>query len=167
LFSWVARSKVAEKSLREHADELGLVDWMSPEERTIWKQKRKAAHAHVDTIGWRLENMWALAWVLGFEPAPAVDGKMIDDTVIGPLITEFCPALAGGPPKVRKLDAVAAAEDLFYCAHNAARNITFSGSAAPKGWHPVASGGVIHERRHALTWCLSPGVDWDDTDLST
>jgi hypothetical protein len=23
------------------------------------------------------------------------------------------------------------------------------------------------ERRHALTWSLSPGVDWDDTDLST
>lgn len=28
-------------------------------------------------------------------------------------------------------------------------------------------GGAIHERRHSLTWILSPGIDWDDTDMST
>jgi hypothetical protein len=26
---------------------------------------------------------------------------------------------------------------------------------------------VVHERRHALTWALSPGTPWDETDLST
>ena len=32
---------------------------------------------------------------------------------------------------------------------------------------PWLGTGVIHERRHALTWATSPRVKWDDTDLST
>lgn len=31
----------------------------------------------------------------------------------------------------------------------------------------VFDGGAIHERRHALTWAISDGVSWDDTDLTT
>ncbi len=31
----------------------------------------------------------------------------------------------------------------------------------------VGEGGVVHEHRHALTWVLSPGTLWEDTDLST
>jgi hypothetical protein len=37
----------------------------------------------------------------------------------------------------------------------------------PADFDPIANGGVIHERRHALTWALAPGVSWDDIDLST
>lgn len=55
----------------------------------------------------------------------------------------------------------------FYCCHNAVRSAQLGGKTVPDGFHPVMNGGVIHERRHALTWCLSPGVAWDDTDLST
>jgi hypothetical protein len=25
----------------------------------------------------------------------------------------------------------------------------------------------VHERRQGLAWCLSPGVPWDDINLST
>ena len=59
-------------------------------------------------------------------------------------------------------------EDLFYCAHNAVRTAQMGGKAAvPEGFHPVRDGGAIHERRHSLTWALSPGVEWEETDLST
>lgn len=58
-------------------------------------------------------------------------------------------------------------EDLFYCLHNAVRSAQLGGETVPDGFHPVGNGGVIHERRHSLTWMLSKGVDWEETDLST
>ena len=58
-------------------------------------------------------------------------------------------------------------EDLFYCAHNAVRSAQQGSETAPPEFDPIVNGGCIHERRHALTWVLSPGVEWDDTDLST
>ena len=59
-------------------------------------------------------------------------------------------------------------EDLFYCAHNAVRSAqTGSKTSVPADFHPVFDGGAIHERRHSLTWAISPDVDWDETDLST
>ncbi len=48
-----------------------------------------------------------------------------------------------------------------------ARSASLGGKTVPKGFHPIAGTGVIHERRHALTWATSPRVKWDDTDLST
>jgi hypothetical protein len=72
---------------------------------------------------------------------------------------------------VRPADEIVAMADLFYCAHNAVRSAQFGGpegaQCVPDGFDPVANGGVIHERRHALTWMISPNVKWDDTDLST
>ena len=35
------------------------------------------------------------------------------------------------------------------------------------GFDPMGNGGVIHERRHSLTWMLSKGINWEETDLST
>jgi hypothetical protein len=73
-------------------------------------------------------------------------------------------AIAGAPAE-RKVQQL---EDLFYCVHNAVRSAQLGhADRVPEGFHPVRDGGCIHERRHALTWTLSPGVDWDDTDLST
>jgi hypothetical protein len=57
--------------------------------------------------------------------------------------------------------------DYFCCAHNAVRSAQLGGLTVPEDFSPVADGGTVHERRHSLTWCLSPGVEWDDADLST
>jgi uncharacterized protein DUF4272 len=132
----------------------------------------QAIDQHSNTIGWRLENMWSLAWVLGFEQAPPLFG-LIDDQVIHPMIVEFLnypnDSVADVVSRVamRSVDAVDEMEDLFYCAHNAVRSAQLGGATVPVGFHPITDGGGIHERRHALTWVLSPGTDWDDTDLST
>jgi hypothetical protein len=40
------------------------------------------------------------------------------------------------------------------------------GDTVPAGFHPIGGTGVVHERRHALTWLLSRDA-WDETDLST
>ena len=118
--------------------------------------------------------MWPLAWILGFEETPGIGGMIDGDTIAG-IIQDFLGGTDHGPDELvgsgENVDLmnVAAAEHLFYCAHNAARSATFSGvpDAVPEGFHPVVDGGVVHERRHALTWAMSPDDSWDDTDLST
>lgn len=133
--------------------------------------RQQAREAWRDSIGWRLENMWPLAWTLGFGPAPSVRG-MVGDDVIAPLFA-FLPQMTDDvafwamQQKPRRKADVIDLEDLFYCAHNAARSAQQGNATVPAGFHPVGDGGVVHERRHALTWALSPGVAWDDTDLST
>jgi hypothetical protein len=159
--------------IREYAERNRATKWMTATERAIFKLPKARARAHVDTIGWRLENQWALAWVLGFSPAPAVDGKEIPEKVFRALVLRFMPGLSAtvedlmAKAKPRAEKSVVELEDLFYLAHNAATSARLGGSTVPRGFDPVAGGGVIHERRHSLTWCLSPGVDWDDADLST
>ena len=148
---------------------------MTDGERSILRMERSEASAEYRaTIGWSFENMWALAWVLGFEEEPALNGAMITDGVIRAVVYDFLPGLDADVTSFvdqfepRSQSAVVTLEDAFYCAHNSVRSAqTGVATAVPDGFDPIAGGGVIHERRHSLTWVLSPGVDWDDTDLST
>ena len=123
-----------------------------------------AREKYLDSIGWQMENMWALAWVLGFDTEPALSGQLQGD-LARRLIFRFSDPK--NPKEIRDLADVVQKEDLFYCAHNAVRSAQNGGDTVPDGFHSMADGGGIHERRHALTWCLSPGVSWDETDLST
>jgi hypothetical protein len=176
VFTWVSAPEAAAATAKLQAavDRNNLELAMSSSEQAIYRKERAAAHdGHVDQIGWRLENMWPLAWVLGFEPPPPLDGVMIGSDIVRSIIFDFLPKL--GEPvdalvaraKVRSFEDVVRLEDRFYCCHNAVRSAQLGGNTVPAGFHPVANGGVIHERRHALTWCLSPGTSWDDTDVST
>jgi hypothetical protein len=171
LFTWVSQLKVQEERVRAYAERSRLPAWMTTEERAVWNLGRRKAHdEHVDVIGWRLENMWPLAWILGFSREPSIDGEMISEVVIRAM-GGFLPKMAVDDllsrAKPRREAEVLALEDLFYCAHNAARSAQLGGDTVPPDFDPIASGGVVHERRHALTWATSPGVAWDDTDLST
>jgi len=176
VFSWVSapEAMVATEKLRNAAQHNDLERSMTAEELEMFRQDRPAAHhAHVDTVGWKLENMWGLAWMLGFEREPPFDGAMIDTETTRSIIYGMLPKL--GEPvdvlvqraKVRSFEEAVRLEDRFYCCHHAVRSAQLGGSTVPPGFHPIANGGVIHERRHALTWSLSPGVHWNKTDLST
>ncbi len=152
-----------------------LSQWLTEEEQTILETPREDAHQeNVDSVGWKLENMWALSWILGFEPAPKFYQGQISSEIIQAMTLNFLPRLEGtledflGGTNPRSAEAVGELEDLFYCAHNAVRCAQFGNpTAVPANFHPVVAGGAVHERRHALTWALSPGVDWEETDLST
>lgn len=125
-------------------------------------------------MGWTQENMWSLAWTLGYDAPPPVGGPLIDGETFGPML-KFLPEIADGEidaflskVKPRSEKEIVQMEDVFYCAHNAARAAQLGHTKlVPKGFHPMADAGAIHERRHSLTWAISPGVKWDDTDLST
>lgn len=175
LFTWVAFSEedAAADRVCRYIERNSLLEHLTDEERGIAQLPRPEAYKeHVDTIGWRLENIWSLAWVLGFDPPPAHDGQ-IPQEVTGSILNEFLPGLDTtvsdlvSKSRPRPVSEVAEAEDLFYCFHNAVRSAQLGHPTVLAGFHPVADGGAVHERRHALTWCLSPGVAWDDTDLST
>lgn len=176
LFLWACTSEevatterlqafIANNAVRDHltADEVEVLDL----------PREQAREAHAGSIGWRLENMWALAWMFGFEPEPPFFQGQLPKDVIERMLFDFLPNLdattAGflADHTLRPVDDIARLEDLYYCAHNAVRSAQTGGETLPPQFHPVRDGGATHERRHALTWALSPGVDWDDTDLST
>jgi len=174
LFFWVAApaTQISDADVRKRLDRDSLRDALTEEERTIVALPRKRANElHVDSIGWRLENLWSLAWLLGFENEPDFTGTMIDGATIDPML-DFIRGKLGVAALLERATPrsnakALALEDLFYCAHNAARSAQLGSKTAPDGFNPVIGGGVIHERRHALTWATSPGTAWDDTDLST
>ena len=176
LFTWVAFSEedVASERIESYVGRNGLRDWLAGDELAILSLPRAEAHeSHVDAIGWKLENMWSLAWALGFEPEPSIESSQIRDDITRSMIYDFLPGLGRTVADLLARAAPRPAEDVialeyrFYCADNAVRSAQLGGRTVPEGFHPVVHGGAVHERRHALTWCVSPGVDWDDTDLST
>jgi Domain of unknown function (DUF4272) len=127
----------------------------------------------VNNIGWRMENMWSLAWVLGFQPAPDLAASQMADEVIRAMILDFLPGLDAGSDALlararpRSAMEVVEMEYRFYCAHNAVRSAQLGGDTVSAGFDPIAHGGAVHERRHSLSWCIAPGTAWGDTDLST
>ncbi len=176
LFTWVVfpENAVATPRIEKYIDGNGLRDWLTAAESRIIALTRTDAHeSHVKNIGWKLENMWALAWVLGFEPEPALEASQVGDDVSRPMIYEFLPGLNATVAELlakaapRSADKVIAMEYRFYCAHNAVRSAQLGGQTVPEGFHPVMHGGAVHERRHSLSWCIAPDVAWEDTDLST
>lgn len=176
VFFWVVATEehVPSDLLQQHVLRDGLAQGMDDEEREILEMPRPRAHAtHADTIGWRLEAMWSLAWVLGFPHQPDVVGGMIADPVAPQLLSDFTPGVEREIDDfvhrcaVRAEADVLDLEDYFYCAHNAVRSAQLGHPTVPRGFHPVLDGGCVHERRHGLSWATSPGVSWAETDLST
>ncbi len=176
LFTWVAfpEKAAATDRIKKYIDRNGLRDWLTEEEAAIVDLPRGEAHeSHVDNIGWKLENMWALAWVLGFEPEPGLEAAQVGEDVTRPMFFEFLPGLDAtvgdllAKASPRSAAEVVAMEYRFYCAHNAVRSAQLGGDTVPEGFHPIMHGGAVHERRHSLSWCIAPDVAWDETDLST
>jgi hypothetical protein len=176
LCTWVAFPETAAATARieRYIDRNGLRDWLTEEESEIIALPRAEAHqSHVDRIGWKLENMWALAWVLGFDPEPALEASQVGEDVTRAILHEFLLGLDGTIDRLlaksssRSAAEVIAMEYRFYCAHNAVRSAQLGGQTVPEGFHPIFHGGAVHERRHAVSWCIAPDVPWDETDLST
>lgn len=174
LFHWVVFPQIEEPVLQAFIEKNHLQPFFTPSEQEILALPRSEAHeTQLDNIGWKLENMWALCWVLGFDPAPPFYQGQMHIEISQAMILQFLPNFYGSSEipaeqaQPRTLQEVGELEDLYYCAHNAVRSAQTGKQSVPQDFHPIADGGAIAERRHALTWCLSPGVDWDDTDLST
>lgn len=151
------------------SNELDL--FLTVSEKQIFHSSRED-EALRNAIGLKFENAWPLAWYFGY-PSPDISGQMMTGQQMQEILFKYTCPLNGkiedwlqtkevvSEEELRKL------EDLFYCIHNAVRSAQMGGQTVPPGFDPSANGGVIHERRHALTWMLSKGMGWDETDLST
>lgn len=176
LFAHVAAppSAVPDAHISGFVERHDLRPAFTDEEWAIMSLPRDKANArHGDAIGWKLENMVPLAWALGYALEPGIDGQMTSDQGLVHEVIPMDPeSFDRSSYALRPAEDIARFEDLFYCVHNAARSAQIAppheaGRFVPEGFDPIVNGGVIHERRHALTWMVSPGVSWDDTDLST
>lgn len=173
-FVYIPEDKLPNKVIETYLEKHQLNNWLTKKEKEILSSDRgKAEQNYGNSIGWKLENTWALAWVLGFEQDIDIDQIPFGDAT-APALLKFMQALAKNPKEflktctVRPLVEVIQTEDIFYCTHNAVRSAqTGKEGTVPAGFHPIRHGGIIHEKRHSLTWVLSPGIAWDDTDLST
>jgi len=175
VFAWGSAPSKFEQPISRFMATNNLREQMTEEELEIVNlPKDESAEKFAPIVGWRLENMWSLAWILGAAGEPsAITGQLPEETS-GALMSLFLPEfeiteeslLAQG--QTQPIERIIQMEDLFYLAHNAVRaGQTGHPEQLPDGFDPVGDGGAIHERRHSLTWSLSPGTKWNETDLST
>ena len=152
-------------------DKNGLKEFMGEDEKDILNTSRDDEQAR-NSIGWKFENAWSLAWFFGYK-APEIFGEMMSGEQMQEILQDFSCSLDENiedwikSQQTISEDELKEKEDLFYCLHNAVRSAQMGKETVPNGFDPMGNGGVIHERRHALTWMLSKGTSWDETDLST
>ena len=165
---------LASERVRFYIQANGLQHYLSKKELAICETSREEANKlHISDIGWSMEGAWSLAWLLGYNPAPDHSGFMIEDDHIKKIFYEFVPPISAGfmdwltGKSLVGFEDIVFMEDIFYCVHNAARSAVIGRKqTVPDAFHPIVNGGVIQERRKALTWALSAGCKWDDTDVS-
>ena len=123
---------------------------------------RENVREFMESAGWITENIWALGWLLGVAPTVCPCDQLAPQNIIGPIRDDFLcgfertfDELKSGS-QIQPVERIIALEDFLYCAHNGFRNMD-----------DVETAGLVQERRHSLTWALSPGTDWDEIDVGT
>ncbi|WP_298507557.1 DUF4272 domain-containing protein [uncultured Kordia sp.] len=167
----VPSEHVSDDKILQFIDQNRLEKFMTDDELIIFRASRDDQGLK-DSIGWKFENAWPLAWYFGYEE-PKIYGNMMAGEQMQEILMNYTCSLDenlnewASQQETLTEEAVIQKEDLFYCLHNAVRSAQLGRDTVPDGFDPVGNGGVIHERRHSLTWMLSAGTTWDDTDLST
>ena len=163
--AWVCAPPEVVPSLQvqEYLKNNGLKKRHFAEHELQWMQSGRAKAAEsAGRAGWIFENIWGLAWLLGFGSIITPDDHQIPDQVLSALRDGFFLGLEQtfdgfqAACHLRPIEEVVALEDLMYCFHNAERNEGNDENAA-----------LMQERRRSLTWALTPDVSWDETDVST
>lgn len=167
---------VPEESLPKHhilsfIENNNLEDFMTQDEIAILDLPRDDVQGR-NAIGWKFENAWPLAWYFGYRE-PEITGEMMSGELMQDILSNYTCKLDGIIVEWLKEKTIVSEEelmqkeDLFYCLHNAVRSAQLGSDTVPSGFDPMGNGGVIHERRHSLTYMVSKNTSWEDTDLST
>jgi hypothetical protein len=112
---------------------------------------------------YRIEAMWALAWIIGVVPQLDLTQHCSDDFVemMPELLTQESSVAFRQKARLRPVDEVAAACDLAYCLHWGFRHSSISDQKRP--WLDEY---VVEERRRALDWFLGD-EPWHEWPLDT
>ena len=171
LWLMIPEENLETEKILNYIDQNNLKVFMSEEEKEILNVSRDDEQAR-NSIGWKFENAWPLAWYFGYKE-PEISGEMMSGEQMQEILQDFtCPLDEKIEDWIKDRQTISEEkliekEDLFYCLHNAVRSAQLGRETVPYGFNPMINGGVIHERRHSLTWMLSKGTNWDETDLST
>lgn len=174
VFAWGSAPEPIAPAIEAFIEANDLKSHMSAEELEIVALPKNKAGQLSGDVSWRLENMWSLAWLLGFapEPSPLVGMPLPADVSVAMfelIMPDFDLTIDQlvSASRTPNIEDVIAVEDLLYCAHNAARSGQLGHATVPADFNVPLDGRAIAERRHAMTWALSPGTAWEETDLST
>jgi Domain of unknown function (DUF4272) len=172
LWVMVSQEDLSSDRILDFVNRNELEQFITYDEKRILSSPRDDDESR-NSIGWKFENAWSLAWYFGYLE-PEITGKMMSGEQMQDILSHHtCPLDGNIEEWVKSKNTISdesliRKEDLFYCLHNAVRSAQFGGhDTVPPDFDPIGNGGVIHERRHSLTWMLSAGIDWDETDLST
>lgn len=171
LWLMVSKDELPDKKIQYFIKTNELEVFLTEEEKLILMNSREDEDAR-NSIGWKFENAWSLAWYFGYDE-PEIFGNMMSGEKMSEILMNFtCPLDEKieewiKTKKIVSEEMVLKKEDLFYCLHNAVRSAQLGRKTVPLNFDPIMNGGVIHERRHSLTWMVSKDIDWDETDLST
>ncbi len=171
LWLMVLEEDLSDEKILNYVAQNQLEQLMTEDEKIIFSLPRGDEEAR-NMIGWKFENAWPLAWYFGYQE-PSILGNMMTGEQMQDILMNYTCLLDENLEEWVQSKATISEElllkkeDLFYCLHNAVRSAQLGKDTVPKNFDPIGNGGVIHERRHALTWMLSKGIDWEETDLST
>jgi hypothetical protein len=154
--------------LKAYVKRSDLEGEMSEEELELWQTDREGAQAeHGESIDWLLEELWPLAWALGYSRAPGIATGLIPDDVIQEIFYQFLPGLDGAVDsfaakcELRSLGALLGEHDLLTCALAVATSEK-SGRTLPAEFVPARDSDVLAARLRAARFCLTPDLDWED-----
>lgn len=171
LWLMVPEEELSNERILNFVSDNGLDLFLADDERQILNSSRNDEELR-NLIGWKFENAWSLAWYFGYI-APDITGQMMTGEQMQEILINYtCPLDEkienwAETAKTVSDEDLNKKEDLFYCLHNAVRSAQLGRQTVPQNFDPIGNGGVIHERRHSLTWMLSDRTEWDETDLST
>lgn len=171
LWLMVPQENLPSEKILTFISQNNLQDLMTEDEKAILSVPRNDEDAR-NSIGWKFENAWSLAWYFGYIE-PEITGQMMTGEQMQDILMNYtCPIDESIQEWIQNKATVSEEdlrrkEDLFYCLHNAVRSAQLGHDTVPINFDPIGNGGVIHERRHSLTWMLSKDVEWEETDLST
>ena len=167
----VPKENLQNERILNFIDKNNLKNYMTKEEKVQLDLPRDDEQAR-NSIGWKFENAWSLAWYFGYKEPEIMGQMMTGEQMQEILMHHTCPMEEKieewiSNKKTISEEKLLQKEDLFYCLHNAVRSAQLGGKTVPLGFDPIGNGGVIHERRHSLTWMLSKDIQWAEIDLST
>ncbi len=176
IYCWAADINVDfdHSAIQNYVERNNLQEWLETSELPILhERKHKAVQEYSDLMSGKIESLWSLAWMLGYEYPPSYYGGQLPDDFRDEILWTFLPGFDTSVNEVlaqtrlRADQKIIEAEDIFYCAHNAVESARNGLPTVPKHFDPNGPGKAIVQRRHALSWALAPDSIWERTDLST
>jgi hypothetical protein len=169
LFLYVALAEEQEtaQALQDHVTRNGLTSYFTPGEALVFALPRaQATVQYQGSVGWLLEGLWSIAWVLGYAKKPTLDAEEITNVITQEIFLTFLPEVGTllddffHSVTLRHVDEIITLEDRFFCARHAFSLSKQEGKPTFKTFQSSFYGSIITERQQALQWCLSPGKPW-------